>query len=179
MRATEVGGIAEGLSIRGHLTLTVMNADGSEADRREGDNVICTNGYSAFAAAMVWSGIQDQATSIGVTAPTYLTPLWGAVGTGAGVPAKSDTQLFTEYAREQVQAGASSPATSLIAAQATWLFFFAPPAITVGITEAGVFALADSGTNDGTLLDHWAFSPTVTVTNLQNLILQVSFAMGP
>jgi hypothetical protein len=172
-------GSHESLEIYGRLALIVVDAQGNEVDRREGANIITTNGYSTFASALVWSGIQDQAPNIGVATPTYLTPLWGAVGSGTGTVAKTDTQLYAELGREQVQAGAASPASSSIAALATWLFYFPPPPITWAVTEAGVFANADSGTNDGTLLDHQLFSPSVVVTNLNALILQASFSMGP
>jgi len=116
---------------------------------------------------------------MGVTSPTYLTPLYGAVGSGAGVPAKSDTALVTELGRVVVGAGASSPATSSIAATATWLFYFPSPPVTWTLTEAGVFANPTSASGSGSMLDHWAFSPNVTVPTTDTLILQVSFAFGP
>jgi hypothetical protein len=126
----------------------------------------------------VWSGIQDQAASLGVTSATYLTPLYGAVGSGAGTVAAADTQLFTELARQTVGAGASTPATPTITAQATWLFYFSSPAVTWTVTEAGVFANASATANSGTLIDHWAFSPNVTVSTSNTLILQAAFSVG-
>lgn len=165
--------------MRGRLTLTVVDPWGNVRDERVGDNVICTTGYTAIAAALVWSGIQDQAANLGVTSPTYLTPLYGAVGNGAGTPAKADTQLFTELGRQVVGAGASTPATGSIASQATWLFYFGQPATTWTLTEAAVFANATSAVNTGTMLDHWAFSPNVTVPTTDTLILQVSLGFGP
>lgn len=169
----------EELALRGHLKLTVVRPDGTVRDERAGDNVICTNGYSALAAALVWSGLQDQAANLGLTSATYLTPLYGAVGTGAGVPAKTDTALSAEYARTTVGAGAASPATASISAEATWLFYFSSPASPVTITEAGLFAGATSAAGSGTMVDHWAFSPSVTVPTTDSLILQVSLALGP
>lgn len=171
--------LTEQLPLHGRLSLVVVDAEGHEVDRRTGSNIVCTSGYSAIAAALVWSGIQDQATNIGVTSPTFLTPLWGAVGSGSGTVAKSDVQLFTELSRQQVQAGASSPASSSIAAQATWLFFFPQPPVSWSVTEAGVFANADSVINNGTMLDHQLFSPAVTVSTANALILQASFSLGP
>ena len=82
-----------------------------------GRNVICTNGLTAFAAALVWAGIQDQAANLGVTTPTYLTPLYGAVGSGSGTPAEVRHGAVQRAGRETVGAGASSPATSSIAAR--------------------------------------------------------------
>jgi hypothetical protein len=183
------------LSINGHLSLTVVDTewftankdnvsamvlppDSAVIDRRDGSNIMCTAGLTALAAALVWSGIQDQGANLGVTSPTYLTPLYGAVGSGAGTVAASDTQLFTELGRQTVGAGASTPATPSITAQTTWLFYFSSPASTWTVTEAGVFANASATANLGTLLDHWAFSPSVTVTTSNTLILQASFSVG-
>jgi hypothetical protein len=165
--------------IRGHLELTVVGADGRVRDRREGENVVCTTGYSQIAAALVWAGIQDQAVNLGTTTPTYLTPLYGAVGSGAGTPAKADTQLFTELGRESVGAAGSTPASSTVAAAATWLFYFPNPTSTWTVTEAGVFAGAASAANSGTMMDHWAFSPSVPVPTSDSLILQLSLTFGP
>lgn len=179
------------LSIHGRLTATVVVNDWFErndavngipdnaiVDQRVGDNIMCTNGLTALAGAIVWSGIQDQAANIGVTAPTYLTPLYGAVGSGAGTPAISDTQLFSELGRQTVNAGASSPATPSINALATWLFYFSSPSVTWTVTEAGVFVNATATSNSGTLLDHWAFSPTLTVSTSNTLILQAAFSVA-
>lgn len=170
------------LSLHGRLSLTVIKPDGTVRERREGDNVMCTGGLSVLAGAIVWSGIQDQAANQGVTEPTYLTPLWGAVGSGTGTPAASDTLLFSELGREIVGAGASSPATASISAAITWLFYFPSPPVTWTVTEAGVFA---NGTSDGsstatsgTMIDHWAFSPSVTVPTTDTLILQATFSVS-
>lgn len=170
---------SESFGIHGHLSLTVLDEDENVVDFREGDNVMCTNGLTALAGALIWSGIQDQATSLGVTTPTYLTPLWGAVGTGAGTVSASDTLLFNELGRQTVGAGAFTPATATINAQATWLFYFPSPPTTWTVTEAGLFVNGSSNAatvaTAGTLLDHWAFTPTVTVTTSNTLILQASF----
>lgn len=171
--------LEEGLRIRGRLALTVLDLDGQVVDRREGDNIMCTNGFTSIAAALVWAGIQDQAANLGVTTATYLTPLWGAVGSGVGTVAKSDTVLFTELGRQTVGAGASTPATGSVAANATWLFYFPQPGSTWTVTEAGVFAGATSSSGSGTMLDHWSFGTPLTVTTANTLILQASFALGP
>lgn len=169
----------EGLRIRGRLALSVVRPDGTVRDRRAGANVMCTAGFTALAAALVWSGLQDQAASLGVTTATYLTPLWGAVGSGAATPAKSDTALVTELGRQTVGAGASSPATGGIAAEATWLFYFPQPGSTWTVTEAGLFAGGNSTAGSGTMVDHWAFSPSVSVPTTDTLILEVSLGLGP
>lgn len=171
--------VGEGLRIRGRLSVTVLRPDGTVRDRREGDNLICTNGFTVLAAALVWSGIKDQASALGITTGSDLTPLYGAVGSGGGSPAKSDTQLFAELGRQTVGAGAASPATPTIASQATWMFYFPSPATTWTVTEAGLFANAASTANSGTMVDHWAFSPSVTVPTTDTLLLQVSIGAGP
>lgn len=168
-----------GIEMHGLLTVTVLGPDGDIRDRRDGENIVCTAGYSQIAAALMWSGMQDQAANLGATTPVYLTPLYGAVGSGAGTVAKSDTALFTELGRQPVGGAASSPASSSIAAQTTWLFYFPQPASTWTLTEAGVFAAATSAAGTGFLMDHWAFSPTVTVPTTDTLILQLSLTFGP
>jgi hypothetical protein len=169
----------EGIPLRGRLSVSVIRPDGTVRDRREGSNVVCTTGYTALAAALVWAGIQDQAAALGVTSGTWLTPLWGAVGSGSGTPAESDTALFAELGRETVGAGASSPATPSVAGEATFLFYFPQPATTWTVTEAGAFAGGTSAAGSGAMLDHWAFSPSITVPVTDTILLQVSLLLGP
>jgi hypothetical protein len=153
--------------------------DGQVRDRREGDNVMCTQGVTALAAALVWAGIQDQASNIGVTSPTYLTPLYGAIGTGTApvTVSAADTALAVEYGRTTVGAGASVPATASLPSQLTWLFYFPQPTSTITVTEAGVFVNAASTAGAGTMLDHWAFSPTLPVPSSDTVLLQASFSI--
>lgn len=172
-RATEVP------EIHGRLALTVLTPEGEVRDYREGDNVITVNGYTVLAASLVWSGLQDQATNLGLTTATFLTPLWGAVGSGSGTPTLTDTALFSELGRETVGAGASSPATTTIPSEATWLFYFPNPPTPWTVTEAGIFANGSSASGAGTMVDHWAFSPIVSVPTSDTLILQVGLQLGP
>ena len=148
-------------------------------EHRAGDNIMCTAGWSALAAAMVWSGVQDQAANLGLTSSTFLTPLYGAVGNGSGTPVKSDTQLYAELSRQTVGAGASSPATASIPAESTWLFYYPSPLTAWTVTEAALFANATSTVNSGSMVDHWAFSPTVAVSTTNSLILEISLSWGP
>jgi hypothetical protein len=171
--------VGEGLRIRGRLAVASVRPDGTIRDWREGDNIVCTTGFTAIAAALVWSGLQDQAAALGVTSPTYLTPLYGAVGSGGGTPVKSDVQLFAELGRQTVGAGAASPATPSIASQATWMFYFPSPPSTWTVTEAGLFTNATSAANSGTMLDHWSFSVPVSVPTTDTFLLQVSLGFGP
>lgn len=184
-----------GLGLHARLTVTAVDGAWSAANRGdtaammdppqevirsrcEGPNITCTNGLTAFAAALVWSGIQDQAASLGVTTGTYLTPLYGAVGSGTGTVAASDTALYSELGRVTVGAGASTPATPSIAALATWLFYFPPPGSTWTITEAGMFANATSTSGSGTLLDHFLLGSPVTVTSPDTAILMVALSVA-
>lgn len=166
-------------SIKGRLSLIVVDPEGNEIDRREGDNVMCTAGLTAIANSLVWSGVQDQAANLGLTVPTYLTPLWGAIGSSTTPATAADTLLGAELARVTVGAGSSAPATPSIAAQTIWTFYFPTPATSYTVGEAGVFAngssLAVNPATAGTLLDHWVFSPTISVTNPNTLILQATF----
>lgn len=143
----------------------------------EGPNITCTNGLSAFAAALVWSGIQDQAASLGVTTATYLTPLYGAVGSGTGTVAASDTALFAELGRVTVGAGAYTPAAPSVAALCTWLFYFPSPPSTWTVTEAGVFANATGTSGSGTLLDHYLLATPVPVSSPDTILLQVALSV--
>ena len=182
MGSGDVGIRAEGeglFTVKGRLSLSVVDPDGNEIDRRDGDNVMCTAGLTAIANSMVWSGVQDQAANLGLTTPTYLTPLWGAVGSSTTPATAAETLLGAELARVTVGAGSSTPATPTIAAQTIWTFYFPTPATSYTVGEAGVFAngssVATNPSTAGTLLDHWVFSPTVTVTNPNTLILQATF----
>lgn len=147
-------------------------------DRDSGDNVTTTAGLSAFASAMVWSGIQDQAAALGVTTPVFLTPLYGALGSGSGTASASDTQLFAELARTTVGAGAATPATPSIQALCDWLFFFPPPVTSWTVTEAGAFGLATSAANSGTMLDHYMLASAVTVSSPDSALLQVALSVA-
>lgn len=170
---------AGAIEIHGVFTLTVKDKHGDIRDIRTGENVVCTNGFTQIAQALMWSGVQDQAANLGITSPTFLTPLYGAVGSGAGTVAKSDTALFSELARQPVGGAAAAPASSSVAAQVTWLFYFNNPATTWTVTEAGVFAGATATAGSGFMMDHWAFSPSVTVPTTDSLICQLSLVFGP
>lgn len=169
----------ERAALHGHLSVSVLDAHGQVRARRAGHNIVCTAGFSQLAAALVWSGIQDQAATLSVDTATYLTPLYGAVGSGTGTPAKSDGALFSELGRQPVGGAAASPASSTVAATATWLFYFPSPPTAWTVTEAGIFAQAFSTAGAGTMVDHWAFSPSISVPTTNTLILEVSVAFGP
>lgn len=167
------------LPAAGLLSLTVFGEDGQILDEREGYNIVTVNGYTLLAQALVWSGVQDQAAALGMTTATYMTPLYGAVGNGSGTPALTDAALYAELAREPVGGGAASPATSSVASEAVWLFYFPNPATAWSVTEAGLFGNATSTANTGTMIDHWAFSSPIAVPTNATLLLQVGLQFGP
>lgn len=172
-------GVREHLGIRGVLTIARIGADGRVREQRTGENLVTTSGFSQIAAALVWAGMQDQAAGLGITTPTYLTPLYGAVGSGTGTPTKADTALGAELGRQQVGGAGSTPASPTTPSAATWMFYFPNPPVTWTVTEAGVFAGATSAAGSGTLVDHWMFSPVLTVPPTDSLLLQVSLQFGP
>jgi hypothetical protein len=157
--------------------------DAAIDDHFHGRNLICTAGYTALCAALTWSGVQDQAPLLSLSASntyTFLTPLWGAVGNGTPVtPAKTDTQLVAELGRVTISGGASLPASSTIPAATVWQFFYSQPATSWTVTEAGVFANGTSAANTGTMVNHLAISPTVSIPTTNTGILQVSLQLGP
>lgn len=167
------------IGFEGRLSVYVVDPDGNVVDERHGKNTMCTAGMTAIANALVYSGIQDQAANLGVTTSYYLTPLWGAIGSSTTAATAADVLLGAELARVTVGAGSSAPATPTIASQATWTFYFPTPATSYTVGEAGVFANGTSSNANvqtaGILLDHWVFTPTVTVTNPNTLILQATF----
>ena len=166
------------LGLHARITVAAVRPDGSIREACAGDNVTCVNGLTMFAAALVWSGIEDQAAALGVTSPTYLAPLFGAVGSGTGTAANTDVALFSELGRQTVGAGASSPATPSVNALTTWLFYFPSPSTSWTITEAGVFGQATSAPGSGTLLDHYVLGTPVTVTSPDTAILQVALSVA-
>jgi hypothetical protein len=168
-------------TIRGFLDAWVLGPGGwnDVHDHRNGENVVCTTGFTQFTQALVWSGIEDQATNLGVTSPTYLAPIYGAVGSSSTTATKADTQLGAELGRVTVGAGGSTPASSTVAALATWLFYFPNPATTWSVNEAGVFAQASTAANSGSILNHWVFTSTIPVPTADTLVLQVAFSFGP
>lgn len=168
-----------GIGFQGRLSLKVVDPDGNVIDERIGNNTMCTVGMTAIAAALVWSGVQDQAANLGITNATYLTPLYGAIGSGSTAATAADTLLTAELARVTIGGATSLPATPSLPSQVLWTFYFPAPTVSYSVNEAGVFANGSPASTPvalaGTLLDHWVFSPTITVNNPNTLILQATF----
>ena len=159
--------LRESLSLDGQLTFTVFDEEQNIVDQWTGHNVICNAGLAIFCGAVAWSGIQDQAAALGLsTSGSYLTPLYGAIGTGTTTPTANDTQLTTEVARSTV-AGASGSVNQVL-----FTFFFSTVSFAGAVAEAGVFCNATPTINTGYLLDHVLISPTVAKTSSQTATLQ-------
>lgn len=131
-------------------------------------NVPCLAGLNDLAAAVGWSGTQDQASLIG-SQPQFLTPLFGALGTGTGTPANTDTQLYDELTRAEVSAVVSTPLSN--GAATIFQFQFPANGITYQISEIGLFTLSSVTVNSGDLLDHAVISPAFTWTLGETLTL--------
>jgi hypothetical protein len=158
------------MGIVGVITLEVFE-DGELVDRRECHNLITLGGFGAFASALNWSGIEDQAANLGLNTPYFLAPIYGAVGIGTGTLSQSDTALYNELARSTV-----SQATG-VSGQLSWSFFFGLTQAVGTVSEAGVFGGAGSASASGILLDHVLISPAVVKTSSQTMTMQVTFTL--
>jgi hypothetical protein len=72
------------LSVEGNVKVSVYDTSGHLVDQTANRNVITTAGINEIVQAVMWAGIEDQASNLGYTTPFFLTPLYGAVGTGLG-----------------------------------------------------------------------------------------------
>lgn len=152
----------------GHLTLTRMRGD-EITNVVTSENVLCSAGLSIMSTAIAWAGIQDQAVNLGLpTTGNYMTPLYGAVGNGNGIPASTDIKLFTETSR-QITSGGSGLSSAVL-----FQFFFPAQQQAVTITEAGVFCIGSTATNSGFLLDHALISDVIPAQETSTLQIQLS-----
>lgn len=148
------------MDVVGFLTLETYR-DGILTGHVTVKNVACLAGLNDLAAAVGWSGTQDQASLIG-SQPQFLTPLYGAIGTGTGTPANTDTQLYAELSRAEVSAVVSTPLSN--GAATVFQFQFPVNGVSYTISEVGLFTLASVAANSGDLLDHASISPAFTWT---------------
>lgn len=165
--------VAEPISLAWFLTLETKR-DGRSTGRARAKNIPCTAGLNDLAAAVAWAGSQDQASLIG-SQPAFLTPLYGAIGTGTGTPAITDTQLYAELSRAQVSAVVATPLSN--GAATIFQFQFPVNGVNYTITEAGLFSLASVTVNSGDLLDHALISPSFawTAGDTMTLSAQLGF----
>jgi len=137
---------------------------------------------------VVDSGVLKRLPGLPNTATALILPARPGSSAGAepnsptvlpsgGTPASTDTALFSELARVTVGAGAASPATVSIDAVAAWLFYFAPPASSWTVTEAGMFGGATAATILRALIDHpqRAGDPLALTVNYCALIAEGAF----
>src|SRR5690348_12665496 len=101
----------DAVTVHGHFELVIRNADGSVADRRQVDNVMCVDGLTLLAYAINWSALAVQNAQLGSPFSELLFgPIWGAVGTGTTPPTDADVALSTEVARVEVSSAGVLPA---------------------------------------------------------------------
>lgn len=147
-------------------------------DTAENHNVMCYSGLSQMVSAINWAAIQDQNNNMGSPfSTTYMTPMYGAVGTGSPSPSFADVKLQTEYARNVVSSAGITNGTSGFNPSVIWLFLLSPPAVQQTITEAGVFLVASSTVNSGLMLDHSVFTG-ITWSTTQLLTLSLTLSLG-
>jgi len=168
------------LELYGRLIIETFDGD-VLTKKTEADNVICLAGLTGVAAALSYLGVEDIAGDIDST-PAIIYPVYGAIGTGdvtSDPPAMTDTQLVSELSRATISAQASAPAIGTNPGQVIWQFQF--PINNSGadytITEAGIFVLANGGTNSGDMFDHAAFNPVVTWPANQSMILSLQLSL--
>ena len=159
------------MDVVGLLTLETRRGD-VVTGRVTVANTPCLAGLNDLAASVGWSGTQDQASQVG-SQPQWLTPLYGAVGTGSGTPQMTDTQLFSELTRAQVSAVVSTPLSN--GAATVFQFQFPVNGVSYSITEVGLFSLASVEANSGDLLDHAAVSFAWTAGDTMTLSAQLGF----
>lgn len=125
------------------------------------DNVICNTGKNAIIAQLAG------------TNTVTLAPGYGAVGTGAGTPAATDTTLFTESARVVLAVGAVASNV------ATLKYFFNSSQGNGTLTNMGVFhhgnaSTATSSADTGILLSKVAITTTKTSSETLTLLFTLT-----
>ena len=166
--------VTESVRATGRLVLTVFDGDGTVAERVEATNLMCNQGVYQLGTAVNWIAAEDQNVNMGSPlSPSFLYPIYGAVGSSSTAALATDTQLGSELGRAVVSnAGASG---GLV----VWSFFYGTTVSSWSITEAGVFvsggaATAGETANSGLLLDHTVFG-AVSKTASQTATAVFSF----
>jgi hypothetical protein len=172
---------SEPFRLHGRFTLRTFR-DGLVSAERTADNILCAAGLSVLVTAVNWSAVEDQNGAMGNPfSITYLAPILGALGSGSGTPAATDTALFSElsygdYTRQVVSAAGTTAATGSNPGSIVWEFFFPTTAEAWTITECGVFVTAT--TSSGSLFDHAIISPSVTKPAGETALLQIVISLG-
>ena len=118
----------DGIKIKGHINIKLLDTNGNVKDIRDLDNVIVTVGKNFLAS---WLKDATQSTSF----MQYI-----GLGTGTNAADASDTDLQTALGSRV--AGTLTSTTNIWKNQAT----FAPGVATGAITEAGLFSESTLGT---------------------------------
>ncbi len=181
------------LSMHGRVRVATWNPYSWErpVNTVNGENIICASGLSLLATAIIWSSIEDQNVNMGQPFQlTYAAPIYGALGTGTGTPADTDTALYAEAGRAVVTAAGTTAASHGVPANISWLFLFPTPSAAVTITEVGVFfqATASVGgsyggggtyvSGGGSLFDHSVLANSITQATTEMLTLSVTVTIG-
>lgn len=118
------------LTIKGHWIAELYGPDGKLKDRREGNNVVCTNGKE-FLASFLQSAAAAAAT---------FTMKYVAIGTDSTAEAAANTALGTESSRHT--GTVSYVSNQIYQIKAT----FATGSGTGAIVEYGLFSSSSAGT---------------------------------
>lgn len=119
-----------GITMKGRWTLVLFGPDGSEKQRVDGDNVVCTNGKE-FLASFLGSAAAAAST---------FTCKYVAIGSDATAETAANTSLGTELARQT--GTASYVSNQIYRVTAT----FAAGSGTGAVVEYGLFSSSTAGT---------------------------------
>lgn len=171
--------VKESAVLRGHFVLRTIDGDtGLVVAEREADNILCAAGLTVLVQALNWAAIEDQNVNMGSPfVPTYLAPLYCAIGTGVTAVADTDVALTAEYARTVAEDASTQGASHLNDATVAWAFLFGFPAVAQVITEVGLFAQALNVPGTGSMLDHALIAGLPWAIN-QLLTALVTFSIG-
>jgi hypothetical protein len=140
---------------KGRVIFWVHNPDGTLALEQVRDNVVCTVGKTALAAAM---------TSNSSSKVSY-----AALGTNAAAPAAGDVKLGTEAYRNAIASMTN------VANVATMTGFFSATETSGHYFEAGLFIGGTGAADSGTILSHVACD--INKTTSQTLTLSWSITL--
>jgi hypothetical protein len=161
---------ADPIGITGRVTILLRDArTGRVTHTVRARNITCVAGRSVLAALL--NGETTYGGSAIPTGASWLSACYGAVGTGIGTPAASDTAMFSELARTAVAFSSRSTI------QATLSFFFATSQANGTIKETALFLLASGTAGSGYMLSH-ATVPSLTKTNAETMTLQIQITFN-
>ena len=162
--------LADPLGVTGRVTIVLRDARTGQVIRTvRAHNITCVAGRSVLAALL--NGETSYGGAAIPTGSSWLSACYGAVGTGTGTPAASDTAMFSELARTAV--AFSSRSTT----QTTLDWFFPTSMANGTVTETGLFLLATGTAGSGYMLSH-ATVPALTKANTETMTLQIQITFN-